>query len=414
MTRKVNKLVLIVLTVAACAFLAVPSAQAGITFKAGDWDIDISGFVNAFYTYVNCKSPGPSTTIASCLACVGDSDTSNVRTGLLPSWFGFSAKTQAKNIDVGFTLSFQPGADSGNFVGGLDQGLGLNTSNFRQVFVTFGQDRWGKLKFGRDLGIYASDAILSDMTLLGVGSGAGGPGGNTTLGRIGVGYMYADWKGQISYWSPKWQGFSFAVGLMDPFGLSTLGAPTLSHNAVSFHQEAKSPGFEGKASYEWTGDYSGKVWGSFLYQSIGSTAEFSDTSAVGFDAGGKFGIRGFEIVGYYYNAEGLGTTAPMFDAVSLLTGTRRKSDGGYVQATYKIPGPDTKIGFSWGQSRLDLAAGEPASELLEKNESFVGGVYHPLNKYVSIVFEYTRTEADAHNGNKAKDDTVAFGAFLGF
>jgi predicted porin len=411
MMRKQYKLVI---TVAACAFLAVPSAQAGITFKAGDWDLDISGFVNAYYTHVNCESPGPSTTVASGLACVGSSDSSNVRTGLLPSWFGFSAKTKAKNIDVGFTLSFQPGVDSGSFVGGLDQALGLNTSNFRQVFLTVGGERWGKLMFGRNLGIYASDAILSDMTLLGVGSGAGGAGGNTTLGRIGVGYLYADWKGQISYWSPKWQGFSFAVGLIDPFGLSTLGAGALSHNAVSFGQANDSPGFEGKASYEWSGAYSGKVWGSFLYQSIGSTTAFSDTKAKGFDVGGKFKIRGFEVVGYYYTGEAIGTTAPLFDAVSLVTGTKRDSDGGYAQATYVIPGPDTKIGVSWGQSRLDLASGEPASELLEKMESFVGGIYHPLNKYVNIVFEYTRTKARAHNGNNAKDDTVAIGAILAF
>jgi len=412
--RKLNKLVLIVLAVAGCAFLAVPSAQAGITFKAGDWDLDISGFVNAYYTYVNCETPGGSTAVASGFACVGSSDASNVRTGLLPSWIGFSGKTTANDIDVGFTVSFQPGVDSGNFIGGLDQALGLNTSNFRQVFVTVGQERWGKLMFGRNLGIYASDAILSDMTLLGVGSGAGGAGGNTTLGRIGVGYMYADWKGQISYWSPKWSGFSFAVGLIDPFGLSTLGAGALSHNAVTFSQANDSPGFEGKASYDWSGDYSGKVWGSFLHQSIGSTAEFSDTSAVGFDVGGKFGIKGFEVVGYYYTGEGIGTTAPLFDAVSLESSAKRDSDGGYVQATYKIPGPDTKIGVSWGQSRLDLAPGESVSNLLEKHESFVFGVYHPLNKYVTIVWEYTRTEATAHNGNDAKDDTFAFGAILAF
>jgi hypothetical protein len=56
----------------------------------------------------------------------------------------------------------------------------------------------GTIKLGKDLGIYASDAILNDMTLLGVGGGAGNSGaaGNTTLGGIGTGYQYAAWKGQ--------------------------------------------------------------------------------------------------------------------------------------------------------------------------------------------------------------------------
>jgi predicted porin len=37
----------------------------------------------------------------------------------------------------------------------------------RQAFLTFGDASWGSIKIGRDLGIYASDAILNDMTLLG-------------------------------------------------------------------------------------------------------------------------------------------------------------------------------------------------------------------------------------------------------
>jgi len=38
-------------------------------------------------------------------------------------------------------------------------------------------------------------------------------GGNTTLGRIGVGYIYADWIPQISYTSPKSGGFQYSAGL---------------------------------------------------------------------------------------------------------------------------------------------------------------------------------------------------------
>src|SRR5437879_2167563 len=65
----------------------------------------------------------------------------------------------------------------------------------------------GTIKVGRDIGIFASDAILSDMTLLGVGSGAGAiGGGNTTLGRLGVGYIYSDWIPQIIHASAKYGG----------------------------------------------------------------------------------------------------------------------------------------------------------------------------------------------------------------
>ena len=93
------------------------------------------------------------------------------------------------------------------------QGGGGNTEN-RQAFLTFGDKSWGSVKLGKDLGIFGSTAILNDMTLLGVGAtggtvhngtgaGQGNAGTTTTLGGIGTGYLYADWKGQIAYTTPN-------------------------------------------------------------------------------------------------------------------------------------------------------------------------------------------------------------------
>ena len=59
---------------------------------------------------------------------------------------------------------------------------------------------------GKDLGIFAGNAILSDMTLLGVGSNAANSGQSTTLGGIGTGYIYPAWKGQIAYTTPNMNG----------------------------------------------------------------------------------------------------------------------------------------------------------------------------------------------------------------
>ena len=115
--------------------------------------------------------------------------------------------------------------------------LGNSSLNIRQNFLTFGDASWGKVKIGRDIGLFGSDAILSDMTLLGVGSGAAFLGGNTTLGRIGVGYIYADWIPQITYTSPGLYGFQVAGGMFqtfNAFGTSTgfdLNAATLAPRA---------------------------------------------------------------------------------------------------------------------------------------------------------------------------------------
>jgi predicted porin len=282
------------------------------------------------------------------------------------------------------------------------------------VFVQFGSD-WGKIKLGRDLGLFGSDAILSDMTLLGVGtvSDLTSGGGNTSLGRIGVGYMYADWKGQIQYSSPSWNGFSFNLALVDPWGLVNLSG--LSLNAGAFAQQGDTYGIEGKVAYEWEGpdeeDLSGKVWASFINQSLDS-ATFGSEDATGFDLGAKVALAGFEVVAYYYSGEGIGTTDFLFDAVDL-AGNTRDSDGGYLQVTYALPTAGTKIGVSYGESNLDRGpADSVASALVETNESIVFGVYHPLTESLNLVFEYTNTEATAHNGSDAEESSIAVGAII--
>ena len=91
----------------------------------------------------------------------------SIGTGLLPAWLGFTGTTRQNDLDVSFTISFQPNtSDNGAYAG--DAKLPLN----RQAFLTFGDASWGSVKMGKDLGIFASDAILNDMTLLGVGAGA--------------------------------------------------------------------------------------------------------------------------------------------------------------------------------------------------------------------------------------------------
>ena len=196
--------------------------------RMGAWDVDFSGNVNGFATFLDCDAKGDGV-VAGGLACGSngnDRDVNNIQTGLLPSWLNFYAATVTDSgVKTAVHLSFQPGIDSNSPFGGpLDGALGINAANFRQVFLTMGTDTMGTLKIGRDLGVFGGNAILEDMTLLGVGtvSDLAARGGNTTLGRIGVGYLYADWKSQIQYTSPNWDGFSFTAALVDPWGVDSI------------------------------------------------------------------------------------------------------------------------------------------------------------------------------------------------
>jgi hypothetical protein len=95
------------------------------------------------------------------------------------------------------------------------------------------------------------------------------------------------------------------------------------------------------------------------------------------------------------------------------SGNTRDSDGGYLQAMYALPGAGTKFGVSYGESNLDRGpADSVASTLVETNESIIFGVYHPLTESLNLVFEYTQTEATAHNGNQAEENSIAIGAIL--
>src|SRR5450830_924798 len=376
------------LAVAAALLAAASSANAGIIVPAGDWTLDIGGVVNAYYT--STRATGTAVGLAGAND-TGTRTASNITTGLLPNYLSVSGKTRENDLDVGFTISINPGASTTH--------SGIQTANQenRQAFLTFGDASWGSIKLGKDLGIYASDAILNDMTLLGVGSAAGMLAGNTTtLGRIGTGFMYADWKSQIAYSSPNRSGFSFTAGVTQAWdSLSALNAPAPAAgvSATSTGRGGSEPAFEGKASYAWTGDVAGKVWVSGITQKVSGLkgaliVGTKDDRAEAVDIGATVNVAGFGLTGYYGAGRGMGTTVQLRDGFDA-AGNRRDSDDWYVQGTYTIPTVGTKLGVSYGESKLDGTATDAATFSEYSNRMWTIGAYHPLTKHLNLVAEYS-------------------------
>jgi predicted porin len=411
--------------VAAALFAAATGAQAGITIPAGDWTLDIGGVVNAYYTHTSFSGDNAAGTGPLGLGR-GDADSSaNITTGLLPNYLSVSGKTRQNDLDVGFTISINPGASTTN------SGRQTSQQENRQAFLTFGDASWGSVKLGKDLGIFASDAILNDMTLLGVGSGAGSLAGNTTtLGRIGTGFIYADWKSQIAYTSPNWNGFQFTAGLTQAWnavgdGSGTAGALAASTSAFSSTRGGAQTAFEGKASYEWTGDVAGKVWASAISQKVdnlqafdgvtGTAANLGSERAYAWDIGTTVKVADFGLTGYYYDGKGIGQTLQLNGGFDV-NGKRRDSKGGYVQGTYAIPGVGTKLGLSWGQSKLDGNSVDAFDNI--KDEMWTVGAYHPLTKHLNLVAEYSDVKRKVDNvgasTDEAKAKTISLGAILFF
>jgi len=386
-------------------------ANAGIIIPAGEWTLDIGGNVNAYY--VSSRKTG-STIIGDLTALPADTaqrSSNSITTGLLPNFLSVSGTTRQNDLDVTFLISINPGGASAAPLAG-----GSGNEN-RQAFMTFGDKSWGSFKLGKDLGVFASDAILNDMTLLGVGAGAASRNPNTTtLGRIGTGFVYAYWKNQVAYTTPNMNGFQATLALTQ--GWNSIGSDA-TYSATSTQRAGGGSAYEGKASYAFSAnDVTGKVWVSGISQKIGGVVA-ADSTAWGADIGANVNVANFGLTGYYYGGEGLGITATFRDGFDN-SKRARDSDGGYVQATYKLP-TATKLGIAWGQSNLDANNSGDAAKtaaFVKTQELWTAGLYHPLTKHVNLVAEYNHLEITdsvlAAGTQEGKQKTMSLGAILFF
>ena len=383
--------------VASALLAAASSASAAGGIVAGDWTLDVGGVVNAYVTSTKTN---------------GAQSVNNITTGLLPNYLSVSGKTRQNDLDVAFTISIQPGAST---ISSGQQNTPNNQEN-RQAFLTFGDASWGSIKLGKDLGVYASDAILNDMTLLGVGHGAGALAGNTTtLGRIGGGFMYADWKAQAAYTTPNFNGFSATVAATQAWNHDGAGGVNAAATTLRGGGE---PAFEAKASYAFAADaVSGKVWASGISQNMQLSTTVESTSSA-WDIGANINAAGFGATAYYGEGKGTGTVV-QFSQAYTNANAKRKSDDWYVQGTYTLPGVGTKLGVSYGESTLDgVTAGSDDDFNSKVNEMITVGAYHPITKHLNLVAEYTEFDAkvDSVSGSdtSTKGKTISLGAILFF
>jgi predicted porin len=413
---------------AALAAMCAPAAHA-IDVTAGDWKLSFDGNVNADYIYSNCESLDKAKVIGGGLTCVAPGDgqrsSSSVSNGLLPAALSISAATTQAGYDIGVTFGLYPGISTNN---GGSPNLGAPNSNtalgtagldVRQVFLTFGNKDMGTVLAGRNIGLFGADAILNDMTLLGVGAnGSNAAPANTSLGSIGYGYIYTDWLAQINYTTPDINGAKITIGIFDPLESLTDGTgPT----------PKATPGFHGKIAYKLGTDL--YLSASFLFEKqefqrsdvFGALLPNQKVSydGAGFDVGGKYDFSGFEIAAWLYYAKGLGTTGLFIrsadtDPTSAGYGQSRKSYGGLAQLTYKIPETNLKVGVNYGTSRLSRADNEVNPTLVKLNDKVSLGVYDQLTPNLLLLAEGTPMWSKNQLGEQNKAWVANIGAFVSF
>jgi hypothetical protein len=401
----------------ACLAAATGSAEA-VSFTQNDVTLDINGTINGFY--VNRESETKTTTGG--IQSTTKTQNSALTNGLLPGWINFVVTTKQADQDIKAHFSFAPGINDSSSVVGLPSTVGTGAGavpgatspysqiDVRNVYFQFGNNDWGTIKFGRDIGLFGQNIILSDMTLLGVGgtSNAGIP-FNTTFGMIGHGYMYTGFQAQITYTTPNFNGLQAAAGIFQPSSFAG--------------DQTKTPGFQAKVDYDWKGALPGKVWGGLVSQSTscskGSTCDGTGANpdktftANGYEIGAKAGANGFDGVLYAFTAKGLGlsTVGAQFFGGSDGLGNKTASSGYFMQGTYTYN--KTKFGINFGQNKDKdgvLGIGED-----RKNRAYTLGVYHSLNKFVTLVGEFNQEKITASMPDlEQKNRTISGGAILFF
>ncbi len=391
---------------------AANAAEAQLTMQMSNgWSFTFAGNVNAFFVYDDVNGDG--TTVGGIVPStdpLGGKGASGIRTGLLPAFAVFDAKGKEGETDLGVHFGFAPQIQCGygsssTSVGGQGHDCFGAQIDMRQVFLTVG-GTWGQILAGRELGLFGRQNILNDQTLFGVGATGGAAGGGTTLGRIGFGYIYPQFKAQMTYSTPAGRPTQISIGLFQP----AQNPPFVT---------VQLPRVEGE--FTWSSG-SNKVWLGALAQS-NKTPDVGGSSESGFAWGGTGGVRFgspmFSVTGSGYYGKGIGTTL-MFLGGATGTGAEgsddlRKSYGGYGQVTVTPANSKVTIAGSWGISILKAAEIEGGEDQI-KNWLASGGIYYQATKSLKVVgeFNYAVSSDNVDGTDDNKEIAPSFGLMLFF
>ena len=406
------------------------------------WEVSFDGAANAF-VMKNSGDGAPTTsggndfTASTYGAVSGASDDTSIVTGLLPNVWGMTLKAPTANgLDVSARLGLYTHMNGG------ENSLGNGQINIRETSGSV-SGSFGTVLVGRSLGIHQSNAILNDMLLFGVGAAASASNSNTTLGRIGLGYLYTDFKPQISWTLPSLGGFGAKIGIFDP---DDVIADTAGLGAT----EGSSPRVEAQITYN--GEYSGlgiNLWVDGTYQSTDRTnAEIAavnhiatttgkadgavytqagalnsvdnrgDVESAGVGFGTKLSYDAFSLVATGFFGHGLGirgqraTGAGATGAIDDF-GKERATYGGYIQGTFDF-GQGTSVGYSYGGNFMKKNAADfNALGTMNGQIMHSGMIWHNVTDNFRLVAEGGYTEKSWYLADYEQEDSFGgVGAFF--
>lgn len=324
-------------TVAALSLGFASTASAELTFEADNgWEFGVGGYVPVFATYQSFDGEDLD---GNGSVDTPEQDEFEVGTGFNPASLNFRVSAPTQNgIDVSafFQINNHIGA-GGNSLGNA----GFDGFGSRIARIDIAGD-FGTVHIGKTFGIFGTPAIGDAGSGMGVG-GRGLGGSLATLGRIGVGYFYADFEPQIQYASNRVNGLGFKAAVIQP---DNGGAG-----------ETDTPRIEGRIDYQ--GDVF-SVWTSGGIQSVNDVTagngDVVDVTQTGIDFGGAVSLGPVNLRGNYAMTSGAGGI--VWGGLLLdNTGDEVDYDQWYLEATVD-PNPVTTVGVSYGEGGPDVNAAE--------------------------------------------------------
>lgn len=370
---------------------ALPLAVGATEIKGNNWKVDISGFVNAFYTTVNCtgsNAVGGAALAGRALGCGGQSNRTTIGNGLLPNAVITKFSTEQAGIKMGGQIGIMVATATSD---ALSPNNGVDV---RQAFFTLSSPHLGTVKIGRDYGIFGLNAVFGDMTLLGVGAPVQATQrGRVTLGHVGAGYTYPGNYGQIVYTTPGHGDLSFTGGVFSPVN------NTAQYDSRSAPQVQMQVTFKQGRFKTWIGAKSQR-----FYALSGSGARPGSFTMTAGEIGAEYRIGGLSLIGNVQAGRGIGI---------LTDGDQGNARGiNYLlQGTYAVT-PKLKLGLSGGISRnRDNFA---STGHLKSNSDVTAGAYYSLTKSVTVDLEFSQTRSKDFTGDAARMNGVSFGGVLFF
>jgi hypothetical protein len=256
------------------------------------------------------------------------------------------------------------------------------------------------------------------MTLMGNGVPLNMTGGGVDLGHIGYGYTYTSFGPQFRYTTPDMSGFKVAFAICDPSQIDN-GVESLGYTANTINQ----PRFETELSYVKSfGNVKVNSWLAGLYQEAKFDGDYLNTNLyTGHKVASLGGAGGLQVTagpvealisGFGGQAIGMGLTQDDGAALDGV-GKERLSYGGLAHLTYQLG--KAKLGAQYGINfceRTDydeLLSATTGFAGIKSKQAITGGVYYSVNKYLTLVGEYTFARDQYYDSSKVDKNIISLG-----